>query len=182
MREKAGEIAAFVMLQVATWVRGTALQGERVLATRTTPSGTQQHDRAVAVIEEEFFVLSARKLVRWIGAAEAQKLIPGSTFEAVHNLKRAVIDVRDIREHADQYIVYRKAKKQSEFHFAPKERTGRIKYSSDATATIVLDGQYLIAWRLSVQSVLAAVAEGRDAFLRIISNDEQFRWITSVLA
>ncbi len=181
MRKETDETASYTMLQVATWIRGTILQGERVLAIQSSQSSARRFDRTATVIEEEFFVLSARKLVLWVDEAERQQLIPANTFEQLRELKSIIVDVRNMREHADEYIVHKKGRKQSEFHFAPKDSSGGVAYSSDATATMILDGNYLIGGRLSVQAVLAAAGRGRNAFLPIVSNDQRFRWIASTV-
>src|SRR5688572_3892159 len=82
--ETADGSASYVMLQLATWIRGTICQGERLL-TQFGRFSADKPDRAAAVIEEEFFVV-ARKLVRWIGEAEELSLVPSSTFQQLQGL------------------------------------------------------------------------------------------------
>ena len=138
--ETADGSARYVMLQLATWIRGTICQGERLL-TQFGRFSADKPDRAAAVIEEEFFVVAARKLVRWIGDAQELSLVPSSTFQQLQGLAPIIIEVRDMRVHADDYIVRKRGRKQSEFHYSPPDNAGEVTYSSDATAGIVLEGR-----------------------------------------
>jgi hypothetical protein len=177
MTDQRGEAATFVMLQVATWIRGTIAQAERLLATHSAQSASGNFDRTATVIEEEFFVLAARKLVRWSSEAKKHNLLANEAFPEVEKLRKSIVDVRDMREHADDYIVRQKGKKQSEFLYSPQDDAGNVTYSSDATATMVLDGVYLVGGRLSVQAVLAAAIAARVEFLESVRRT-QFDWIS----
>jgi hypothetical protein len=177
MAEEPSEAATFVMLQVATWIRGTIAQAESLLAAHSKLSDSDEIDRMATVIEEEFLVVAARKLVRWTTEATRLNLLASGAFPELEVLKKLIVDVRDMREHADDYIVRQEGKKQSEFHYAPQDDAGNITYSSDATATMVLDGSYLIGGRLSVQAILVAAAAARKSFLTVIQ-DSEFSWIT----
>jgi len=83
-----------------------------------------------------------------------------------------------MREHSDDYIIRNSGKKQTEFHYSPPpdDKTS-LKYSSDATATIILNGNYLIGGRLSVQEIIEATGKLREEFKSLIEKDERFRWI-----
>jgi hypothetical protein len=172
MNQDDTNVASYILMNLAIWIYGTIFQCDRLLAIHAN----NKHDRQRSIIEEEFVVISARKLVRWVNEANKKKLVPQEAFQEIIKLADIITDVRDMREHADDYIVRRKGKKQSEFLHHSSTQTG-LTYSSDATATIVLSEGYLIGGRLSVQLVLEAAKATRQEFNAIVLASEKFRWL-----
>lgn len=177
MQQETEQIDQYVMLQIATWIDAILFQGHRLLA--SGPNAITRIPRALQTVEEEFFVVAVRRLLRWANEGKSRYLVAHNEFDALFAFEQTVIDLRDMREHADDYIVRKKGRKQDKFHYSATGKDGSPLYSSDATATVVLEGNYMIGGRLSVQSVMTATEHVRQGFRFRILADQRFGWIAN---
>jgi hypothetical protein len=102
------DAAIFILMNLSTWIYGTILQCDRLLAA----DADESRDRKRSVIEEEFVVVAARKMVRWLEQANRKKLVPQHSFKNVVSMAAVITDVRNMQEHADDYVVRKNGKKQ----------------------------------------------------------------------
>lgn len=164
--------AIFILMNLSTWIYGTILQCDRLLAA----DANEGRDRQRSVIEEEFVVVAARKMVRWLEQAKKKKLVPQQSFKEVARLATVITDVRNMQEHADDYVVRKSGKKQSKFEHRSVTAEG-LTYGADATGTIVFPGNYLIGGRLSVQLVLESATFSRQEFNAFVLTSDKYKWM-----
>src|SRR5712691_1312123 len=123
MENEHDQLDTYVMLQIAGWITAVLLQGERVLSVGEKHRGSDDRDpkaRYRSIAEEEFFVVAARRLFRWLNEGKKRRLLGSMCLTELSKLERVVVDVRDMREHADDYVIRRRGKRQAKFHYSPR--------------------------------------------------------------
>jgi hypothetical protein len=160
-----------IMMHLATWIEGTIHQCKRLLAVSGRAS-----ERMHTIVEEEFVVVAARRLIRWTNEAIEHQTVSADKFREVLELVPTITDLRDMREHGDDHIVRRKGRKQFQYIHHARTEQG-LTYTSDATATIVLPGNYFIGGRLSVERLLTAAKAAQAEFHAVASSSDRLRWL-----
>ncbi|MBB3256846.1 hypothetical protein F4827_001692 [Paraburkholderia bannensis] len=125
------------------WAKATLEVGNKLIVPKMVP-------RDESRINEHFFVISIMKLSNWCDVLQALddrfsepcKIISDVVTEDVKN-------VRDMREHDDEYL-QGSGRRKDKFMFQAED------FSSDASATIARDGEYLIGGRVHVQKLMDA--------------------------
>jgi hypothetical protein len=111
--------------------------------------------RQQSLVNEHFFLISIMKLRDWCDVLQALHAPFANTCQVIFDVTTDdVKDVRDMREHDDEYL---------QGHGRHKERYtfSTDRFSADASSTTVDEGHYLIGGRVDVQAIVTAV----DSFL-----------------
>ncbi|MFM0399679.1 hypothetical protein PQR37_34420 [Paraburkholderia nemoris] len=133
------------------WARATKRCADELLAGLAT-----RVPRDRSLVTEHFFVIASMKLKDWCDVLQALHPPFAETCQIIFEVvTEDVKDVRDMREHDDEYL-------QGNGRHKQRYTYSTDRFSADASSTVVDEGRYLIGGRVHVESIVAAV----DRFLQ----------------
>lgn len=168
----------FVMLQARAWIDATKVSGERLLSWTQTRQDADSRFRRTW--EGEMFVFAAQKLARWAFLAKVRNIAPPNAFKAILAMEPLIKEVCDMFAHADDHVVGIAARRQaaaSGGRAAAQPAPAPSPPPTEATTSVVIDGELFVAGRLSVKRVLEAVREAHAEFEHIAAQSDTFRWL-----
>jgi hypothetical protein len=130
--------------QCRMWARAVLRTGYDVLAVRHLEKNARENQQ----VSEHFFLIALLKLNDWCDVLQAvEPELIGACSTVLHAVTADVKDVRDMREHDDEYLQGGGFRKDQ--YWVTREG-----WSADASSAIVDAGQYLIGGRVSVQEFM----------------------------
>ena len=133
------------------WIEAVLHQGHQVLKLQEGVGAAHPPEaRRGQLTQEHFFVIALGKALEWLEelASVDSQLKPA--IDAFLLCVPNVREIRNMREHDREYVSG-KGHQQAVFHRQVDDRV-----SSNATATVILNGRSLIGGRLDVEKAMAA--------------------------
>lgn len=145
------------------FLRGVGWQGQRIL---DLPDDPTAGDHDVRLLEEHLFAVTANQAFLWLDALCRSGGARKKDFRPYLSLKQAITDVRDMREHGQEYL--RGGGRHPE-RFVHEEDGIAV----DGSSAVVLNEGYKLGGRLVVEDVMQAA---EDALPLVREIEQELRY------